>query len=166
MLALVAVFIINKPEKKEVKTDGNSLLMPFILFLGCGTVDTAIKFAQHYFMFDTNRQLMIMCMFASAGIIGACRLFYLLKHNSKKVSLQSLAGWIILGIINYFSLFFLIRSFEAAGAESSKVFALVNLGVVIFSAVLAITFFKEKLNRNKLTGMILAFIAILTLYFV
>ncbi len=165
-LALMAVSVINLQDRKVHTSLKTVILLPFILFIGCGLVDTSIKFAQHYYISDANRQLFIMSLFGSAGLIGLLKLLYDRIKKDSKISRKSVAGGIILGICNYLSLYFLIRSFEYPGAESSKVFAFVNVGVVILSMVWATFIFQEPLNKFKVTGIFLSISAILILYFV
>lgn len=165
VLALVAVSVINLKDSNEHKHKNSSYLLPFILFIGCGLVDSSIKFAQHYYISDENRQLFIMTLFGSAGLIGAIKMVYDVTLKGKKISINDLIGGASLGTCNYLSLFFLIRSFEFPGAQSSQVFAMVNLGVVIFSSLWAIILFKEHLNKFKIAGLLIAVGAIITLYF-
>jgi len=164
ILALVAVVVVNIQEKNSVSAK-NALLLPVILFIGCGLVDSSIKFTQHHFISDSNRQLFIMCTFGSAGLIGIAKLVYDLAVLKKPFIRNSWFGGLALGACNYYSLFFFIRSFETDGAESSRVFALVNLGVVVLCTVWAVVLFREKINRYKMTGIILSIAAILTLFF-
>lgn len=164
LLALLSVLIINKNTNQQKGNVAGSFLLPLGLFLGCGTVDTAIKFAQHYYMTDQNRQLLIMCMFASAGILGLIKIIFDWIKFRRRISIKSIWGGILLGVCNYYSLYFLIRSFEFEGAESSSVFAMVNLGVVLLSAFWAVVVFKEKFNKFKIAGMVISLFAIYTLY--
>jgi drug/metabolite transporter (DMT)-like permease len=165
ILALLAVLLINQREETAEKKD-KSFLLPLLLFIGCGAVDTSIKFTQHYYISDSNRQVFIMSLFASAGMVGLVKYLYDFFRHHKKIKLKSITGGLILGICNYFSLYFLIKSFEYPGAESSKVFAVVNSGVVLTCSLCGILIFSEKLNRYKITGIAISMCAILTLYFV
>jgi len=166
VLALAAVFLINLTQKGEDKKAGNSWFLPVVLFIGCGIVDTSIKFSQHFYMTDHTRHLMIMCMFFSAGILGFMKLVYEVLFRKMKINLKNAGGGLILGTCNYLSIFFLIRSFEFPGAESSKVFAMVNLGVVLFCTAWAVVIYREQLNKFKITGLLIAVSAIIILYFV
>ena len=165
-LALTAVSVINLQDRKGHSTEKKAILLPIILFLGCGLVDTSIKYAQQYYISDANRHLFIMSLFGSAGVIGLLKLLYDRVISGRKISRKSAAGGILLGVCNYLSLYFLIRSFEYPGAESSKVFAFVNVGVVILSMVWALLIFREPLNKFKVAGIFLSISAILILYFV
>lgn len=137
--------------------------LPLLLFVGAGMVDTAIKFAQFKFMNDDNRQVVIMSIFASAGLFGILRLIYELTVLKKKLLLRSVAGGILLGVTNYLSLYFLLKCLETPGTESSTVFAFVNIGVVISSFFAGLILFKEQPERNKIIGVVLSLVAIVIL---
>jgi drug/metabolite transporter (DMT)-like permease len=165
IMAVIAVMLVNLQDAKNKKGGVSTFIMPLILFIGCGLVDTSIKYTQHHFISDANRQVFIMCMFGCAGILGLIKLLYDRVRFKKRIGIRSIAGGIILGACNYYSLYFLIRCFESPGAESSKIFAIVNLGVVITCSVIAALFFSESVNRYKVSGILLSVAAILTLYY-
>ncbi|MBK7389668.1 MAG: hypothetical protein IPI23_11560 [Bacteroidetes bacterium] len=56
-----------------------------------------------------------------------------------------------------------MKCLESPGTESSTVFALVNIGVVITSFITGLVLFKEPSDRNKIIGLMLSVIAILVL---
>ncbi|MEP7264983.1 MAG: EamA family transporter, partial [Bacteroidota bacterium] len=163
LLALAAVYLSGSSADNDKKTTSRWYL-PLLVFIGSGLVDTAVNLAQHYYINESNQQLYISMMFASAGIIGT--VLSIVSHRKKKNSLSfaSVAGGIILGVINYFSLYFLVKCL-AIGIESSFVFSVVNLLVVIMSAVFAFTLFREKPDFRRVTGIGLAILAIIVLYY-
>jgi drug/metabolite transporter (DMT)-like permease len=79
------------------------------------------------------------------------------------VTLASALAGILLGIVNYYSLVFLVRCLATIGAESALIWAMTNMLVVIFSSVLAFFIFKEKLSRANQLGIGLALLAIFIL---
>ena len=105
----------------------------------------------------------IMSIFASAGLIGLFKLLFEVIVHKKHLSLRSIGGGLLLGSTNYFSLYFLLKCLESPGTESSTVFALVNIGVVITSFITGLVLFKEPSDRNKIIGLMLSVIAILVL---
>jgi len=165
ILAIPAVILVSKPDA----SDENSRFrlsefgLPVFLFLGAGLVDTTIKFTQHHFMNDGNRQLVIMSIFASAGTVGTIILGYDRFVLRKKISLRSIGGGILLGVTNYLSLYFLLKCLEDPKSESSTVFAFVNTGIVVISFFTGLFLFHEKPGRNKIIGLVLAVVAIIIL---
>jgi len=165
-LAIPAVVITSYPERSNQDQEPFNLkllLLPLLLFLGAGIVDTAIKYSQHRFMNDQNQHIIISAIFASAGVFGIIRLLFELFILKKKLIFRSVAGGILLGTVNYFSLYFLLECLASPGAESSTVFAYVNIGVVITSFITGLFLFGEKVSRNKIIGIVLAVAAIVIL---
>ena len=69
----------------------------------------------------------------------------------------------ILGIVNFYSLVFLVKALADDHAESMLVFAISNVLVVLFSAILGQLIFKEKPHQKNLIGLALAVGAIIIL---
>ena len=61
---------------------------------------------------------------------------------------------------NYLTLHFFVRSLQSPILESSQVFPVVNMGVIILSAIEGILLFKEKLTPFNWSGIALAVMAI------
>ncbi|MBK8846497.1 MAG: hypothetical protein IPO27_08155 [Bacteroidetes bacterium] len=117
-LALIAILLTNykDSESKSPMTLASFFLL-LVFFIGSGMVDTSIKFMQARLITRTpfdNETLYISCVFAMAGIWG---MFYLLKElaqGTDKPSPKSIGAGIILGTVNYFSLFFSYESSKSA----------------------------------------------------
>lgn len=164
IIALIAVYFSGYTIKSKAEGSAISgIILPIIVFIGAGLVDSSIKFAQFTFMNSTNSYLVIMFMFLSAGIFGSCKLFFSYVSKREKIPLKSLLWGTLLGTVNYFSVYFLIKCFEVPGTQSGIVFALLNISVVLFSSLIALLLFKEKLNIKNLIGIALAVIAIVFL---
>lgn len=168
LLALTAVVLSSM--RKENKTDSTSpstgkllWLLPVLLFAGSGVVDSSISISQHYFIDEKNQDVFMAFLFGSAGIIGAIVTTYQYFRKGVRVEMKSIGAGILLGITNYYSLDFLIRALATDGAESSIVFALCNVFVVLISSLFAIILFKEKLSKANFGGLALAIISILLL---
>lgn len=168
LLALTAVVLSSI--RKESKTENVSAtsskwlwILPVLLFAGSGVVDSSISISQHYFIDEKNQDIFMAFLFGSAGLIGAITTIYKRYKDGVQVEIKSIGAGIFLGITNYYSLDFLLRALAADGAESSVVFALCNVLVVLISSLFAITLFHEKLSKANLGGLALAIISILLL---
>jgi drug/metabolite transporter (DMT)-like permease len=164
-LAIPAVILVGgKPvDASSKKNDNNFWYLPILLFLGAGLVDTAIKYAQHHLMQDDNMYLVMSMIFGSAGMFGILNLIRETFTKQKGLTFRSILGGILLGTVNFFSLYFLINCLKQPNVESSQIFAIVNIGVVLVSLALGLMIFKEKLDRMKSIGIIFAIIAIFLL---
>lgn len=166
LLAMLAVLLstYSKSTGSEPHNRGASaVILPLILFIGSGMVDTSIKLSEHYLMEGEGDQLFVSMLFGSAGFIG----IVLTGINSLKTSvwpsLRSIAAGILLGTLNFFSLLFLINALASPGAESSLIFSITNVLVVLFSTACGLLLFHEKLSRTKITGLAVAIISIIIL---
>ncbi len=70
----------------------------------------------------------------------------------------------ILGFINFFSTYFLMKALANDAMESSFVFAINNIGIILFNSMIAILVFKEKITKINLLGVVLALISIIIIY--
>lgn len=165
ILALIAVYFTNKRNTTEHHTSKTLLWLPALVFIGSGLIDTGINAAKTYlFTLPVHSDLFSIGIFASAFIIGICVLaFQFLKQPKEniKFELKSLIGGIILGIPNYFSIFFIIKSLEANIFTSAQLFPVLNISNVVLTAFVGFLIFKEKLSAQNLLGVILAVISIL-----
>jgi multidrug transporter EmrE-like cation transporter len=77
-----------------------------------------------------------------------------------KITGKSILGGIVLGIPNYFSLYFLIKMLDSEVFESSTIFTIHNVAIVMVSTLVGIVFFKEKISFRNGIGIALALTAI------
>lgn len=167
-IAAVILSSYKKDTAAEKSSHGKATLLwilPVLLFIGSGLVDTCIKISQHYFINENNQELYLVFLFGSAGCMGLFASLYQYFKNGIRVQFQSAAGGILLGITNFYSLVFLIKALANPGSESSVVFALSNVMVVLISALFAIFVFREKLNPLNIAGLLLAVLSIYILTF-
>ncbi|MFM9055516.1 MAG: hypothetical protein ACKOQY_02340 [Bacteroidota bacterium] len=171
LLALLAVLLSTYSKSKgesHQKIDAGTVLLPVILFIGSGMVDTSIKLSEHYLMEGEGDQLFVSMLFGSAGLIGIVltfRGFLFSRFERRKAwpNRRSILAGVLLGTLNFFSLLFLINALASPGAESSLIFAITNVLVVLFSTASGLILFREKLNPTKIAGLAVAIISIIIL---
>lgn len=161
ILTFVAVIlaIYHKPQK-QIRTI--YALLPFILFIGSGSVDTLVKIAQQLYVPDTEIRLFSSMLFATSF---AASLILLVTHKTNQVlfSKNTLLMGLVLGSFNFGSLFFLMKALNNSGLDSSMVFGINNLAIVCLSLTIGFFIFKEKLSSNNWLGIALSLICILLL---
>lgn len=159
ILALLAVWMSTyKPQR--IKSSPLSIVLPIILFLGSGFLDSFLKYNQEELVAPADQAWFASSIFGCAALFGiALVLFRVLKD---RVALQSkaLLGGIALGIPNYGSIYFLLRALDSPGLESSSLFAINNVGIVALSSIIGYFAFKEKLSLINVAGIVLAILAI------
>lgn len=162
VLALVAVYLtVKRPTKKTAKqTTGWILLMPVLLFIGSGLLDTMIKYTEQRFLNEQNSNDFLITAFASAAGIGLIILFSRIATGRQPFEYRALLAGIAIGIPNYFSIWCLVAVLKQFGGNSSVIIPVNNMGIVLFSALAAWVLFRERLSVYNWSGILLSLIAI------
>ncbi len=164
LCALIGVYFITVSDKVQSKNHNKNWWLLPLLFIGSGTIDTIMKFVETNFI-KNNQSLnyyLIYC-FAAAAIMGSLYLAKQIVMSNIKLNSQSLLAGILLGIPNYFSIYFLLKALQFKDLNSSSIIPINNIGILILVTIYGFIIFKEKLNmRNKL-GLGLAACSILLL---
>lgn len=159
ILALFAVFFASLKEKK-IKVEKWAFALPLLVFLGSGIIDTSIKYVQEMYMNEEEYPLFSATIFASAAIIGIFFISFKSIQQPLKINYRNIIGGICLGVPNYFSIYFLLKALQHPTLTSASVFTINNVAIVMFSTVLGILLFKEKLSTKNWLGICLAIISI------
>jgi multidrug transporter EmrE-like cation transporter len=78
-----------------------------------------------------------------------------------KLQWRNVVAGIVLGIPNFFSIYYLIRLLNSDWLESSAAIPVNNIGIVVASALVAILFFKEPFTQWRAVGIALSILAII-----
>ena len=157
ILALFAVYWTSLKKNTSLKSK-RSLTLPLILFLGSGIIDTSIKYLETNYVPENGIPMFSATIFFIAGSLG---FIYLLIKNQWRFTLRNLFSGLILGVINYGSIYFLLKALNHETFESSTLFTINNVGVVMLSTLSALLLFKEDLSKKNWIGISLAIISIL-----
>lgn len=161
ILALIAVYLSSIKTREGIAIKTKNLVFPLLVFLGSGIIDTMIKYLETTYVAKDDVALFSTTIFAIAGIIGISILIGQAALGKLRVTGKNILGGIILGVPNYFSIYFLVLALRSEGFESSTVFTINNVAIVLVSTLLGIVLFKERLLRKNWIGIILAIISIL-----
>ena len=153
LLALLGIYLVTLKEKNTIKV---SWVFPLILFVGSGLLDATLNFAEAKVVDSNQLGLFTPTAFAIAAIFGIVYLIYKKQIPSKK----SLLFGLVLGIPNYFSIYILLKALEGSGLESSIVFPINNMGVVLVSTLISLIWFGEKLSIKNYIGLAISILAI------
>ena len=154
----VALITINKNKKGQIQ-EAKSMALPFILFIGSGIIDSGLKLTEDQYFKGNPSTLFIATVFALAGILG---LLYALtfEREKAKFSKDTFKYGIILGIVNFGSIYFLLKSLSFKNLDASTIFPINNVGIVALSALIGWIVFKQKLSGIKIVGLFLAISAV------
>ena len=100
-------------------------------------------------------------IFGCAFLLGCLFMIVQIIKGNFKFQWKNILGGIVLGIPNYYSMEFLLKALQTEGLESSTLFTINNVSIVILTTVFALVFFKEKLIKKNWIGIGLAVISIL-----
>ena len=146
--------------KKDMqRTNLSFIILPLLIFLGNGLVDSVVKFVQAEKISQSQSGIYTTGVFFVAFLCGSI-LSAFSKNTRLKIHIPTLILGVLLGIVNFGSLYFIIEALNKTAMESSMVFAINNMSIVVFTAVLGRLLFKEKLNKINFAGIILALISI------
>jgi drug/metabolite transporter (DMT)-like permease len=166
VVALAAVVLTCYPSQKnngEAKKVNELLfILPVILFIASGLLDTVIVYVKNNFFINPtdNFNDFLITAFSVAGSIGLLILIFQFITGKQKFSIKAVVAGIIIGVPNYFSIWCLGRVITDYKGNSSAIIPVNNMGIVLFSAVTAWLLFKEKLSIINWAGIILAMAAI------
>ncbi|MGO4910960.1 EamA family transporter [Leeuwenhoekiella sp. W20_SRS_FM14] len=160
-LALIAVYLVSLKKTTAKSISKNDLLFPILVFVGSGIIDTTIKFLEASFVAKEDVPLFSAVIFATAFTLGLLVFIFQLYYRQQKLQFKNILGGIALGVPNYFSIYFLVQALRNPNLESSAVFTLNNVGILMLATLLGIVFYKEKLSTKNWIGFGLAVFSII-----
>ena len=158
VIALVAVYLSSVKEEKTAKK--GTLLFPILLFLGSGIIDTTLKYVQTNYVADEDISIFSGSLFGIAAIFGFVILVIKTLKKRTPFGLKNIVAGIVLGVPNYFSILFLIKALQNKNFESSTLFTINNVAIVIVSTLVGLVLFKEKFSLKNKIGVALALLGI------
>lgn len=158
VIALIAVYLSSV--KKEKSENNGTLLFPILLFLGSGIIDTLLKYIQTNHVADQDISIFSGSLFGIAAIVGFTILGIRTLKKPAAFGLKNIIAGIVLGVPNYFSIIFLIKALQNKNFESSTLFTVNNVGIVVVSTLVGLLLFKEKFSLKNKLGVALAILGI------
>ncbi len=167
LLALVAVYLTVKKDSKEDNLPLSKwlLILPVLLFAGSGLLDTLVKYTEQRFLDGSNNNDFLITAFAGAASIGGLLLLLLVLTGRQKFDYRAVIAGAAIGFPNYFSIWCLMAVLKQHAGNSSAIMPINNMGIVLFSSVVAWLVFKEKLSGINWLGILLAIGAIALIAF-
>ena len=164
ILAFISVILVSLPNKKN-KSVGNHKWMLIVLFIGGGALDFVLNYVQENQLNVLEPSLFSAISFGLAGCIGVIILSVKLLKGNTKIAFKNVIGGIVLGVPNFFSIYFLLLAYRTTGWTDTTVLALTNVSVVLGTVIIGLIIFKESKTSKKMLGLAIALLAIITLYF-
>ncbi|MFZ4545106.1 MAG: EamA family transporter [Saprospiraceae bacterium] len=138
----------------------NWLRFPILAWILSGVIDILLYYVEKEINKGSADIQFIATFFAAAGCLGIIALIrgYIKQYNH--FAFKHIVGGICLGIPNFYSIYFLLMSFNQ-GYEGSLVFPITNVGIICISVLSGYFLFAEPLFKTKIIGIALAIIAIM-----
>ena len=165
ILAVAAVYLVSHKENNGNVSQKFWWLFPVIIFICSGIIDSSINYAQRYLLKEDDFDAFLSTIFATAFVFGFIVLLYQLIIKKEKFQGKTIPAGIILGTINFGTMYFIISALNTNILEPSALFPINNLSILTISTLISVVVFKEKLSVKNWLGIGLSLLAILILGF-
>lgn len=161
LLALISVYLVSIRKRDGLSIDMKYFIFPLLVFIGSGIIESSIKFLENTYVPDDEVSLFSANTFFFACITGIL-CFGLKKLRTKSTfKVKDAIGGFLLGIPNYFSIYFFILALRIEGLDSSSIFIINNVSIVLLSTLLGIVVFREKMIVKNWIGIGIAILSII-----
>lgn len=162
VVAMYFIFYTKEPEPKMKNNVWLLVFLPLAVFLTCGINDVVIKSSQFFFIKnESDNASFISVVYATALLFGGTSYLLSKKNRSVGFSLKSALWGVLMGTINIVNSLFVLKALREIAA--SVAFPIINTGIVVLSTFIGLTFYKEKLTKRKIIGIVIALAAIVLL---
>lgn len=159
-VALVAIFLVNRPRPGMLATmQRRQLIELFLVWLIAAGVEMVLYVADRTGIVGERHMAFTTHGFGVAGIIGWTIILFRLAGGQPLPSRRDVLGGLLLGAPNFFSIYLLLHMLNE-GWAGSIMYPLVNVTVLVLSALIALLAFRERLSRVNWVGIGLAILAI------
>lgn len=169
LLALVGVGMSSiKEDRFEV--DKRYAFFPLIVFLGAGFLDTTMNYVEKFKLGagvkNTEMLLYVSTLFFVAFLLGLLAwIFQSLRHPGGRIRLNTLIAGIALGVPNFGSIYFLLKTLDSSFLQDSAIFPINNMGIVAASTLGSVLIFGERLSWMNRLGVTVSIGAIAMIAF-
>lgn len=161
LLAVLGV-VLSARKSADGTFKWSYVLFPVIIFVGSGLIDLVLgQFSQGgYLTSESDRYLFASTPFITSTAIGSMVMLMRIRRRLPVINFPTLASGVVLGFVNFGSIYFLVRTFDAGLLDRSAIIPVNNLGVVLFSALASLVLFQERFSMKNRIGLALSIIAI------
>ena len=164
LLALVAVYLATKT-KREGKITVQEIGILLVIFVGQGIADIFFNLASSWHVNGDEKGLFFTTIFFSAAFIGFTVIVYKILTKKSQFQPKAFLWGTALGGLNFCTLFFFFSALESGVLESSQVYPIFNMAIILIAALTGFFWFREKLSLTNWIGIGIAIISILLLGF-
>ena len=164
VMALVAIVMasLKKRNREDNTPKGLSIiLMPMAVFVLGGAIDTTINYTNHFYLPESESAVFPLIIFGCAFFIGATVLII----GKSKIEFKNIVGGTVLGVINYFSLYYIVKALTAFNNDGAIVYPVLNVGIILMSSLVSRIIYKERLSVLNKGGLVMAVLAIIFIFY-
>ncbi len=161
-LALISIILVSLKGSRG-KLSMKVFIYPLSLFIGMGLIDSLVKFNQAEYLQNTGAIESSSIIFSISAIVGILVQISGKNTSLSKMTLKTMLLGIGLGLANFGSLYFMILALNNHFVDSSVIFGMNNLSIIIISTLAGSLIFNEKLSKLNWVGVLLSLLAIILL---
>lgn len=159
---IAAIIILNFDKTKKEVQKIWIIALPAMVWLGSCLVDLSLYLVERLNINEGDEMKFTASLFLCAGCFGLLVFIYQILRSQRKAELKSLLSGIILGVPNFFSIYFIVVLLNE-GWNGAVLFPILNVSILLVSGILGYLIFKEGIDWRKITGYVLAVISIILL---
>ncbi len=165
-VAMAVIAVVMSVYVKPVKNRVNSIAvmaLPFALFIGMGVNNSLLIFSKENYVDAQMSSTFTSTCFGVSLIFGL--LIVLFRRNTYK-GFMKMRTWylgLILGAVNFGAVYFIFLAMNSGLLANSVTYGVVDVGIVILTVLIGTLFFKEKLSKLNISGIVLSVITIILL---
>ncbi len=134
--------------------------IPLTTFLLSALIEVVLLYLDRSHIVRPADEAFVTALFGSAALFAALSYLFL-RLQQKIFSLQwyEIVGGIVLGVINYFSIYYILRALQTK-IPGSVLFPILNTGIIALATTAGVWLFREQLQRRQKWGIALAIAAL------
>ncbi|MHC1705986.1 MAG: hypothetical protein AB9842_00550 [Bacteroidales bacterium] len=160
IILTIPAFFLALLKKDEKLFNRKFLLLPVAIFVANGMIDVVLKTSQYHYI-QGDFILFLATAFTISLLFGLMTLLVKRHKLSGTNFTLSLGGGVILGLLNWFSTFAMLKGMDVFNV--SVLIPVVNMSIVGLSAITGYFVFRENLRIINLIGLLLGIFAIFLL---
>lgn len=163
-LSVLAIVLINATAGSDGKkfAPGPYFIYPAVTLLFSAAIEIILYYVQSTGLSLNADAELTTFGFSVAAIIGLFAVTYLYISGKRKFQWKDVIGGIALGVPNFFSIYLILVLLQK-GFEGSVVFPVLNISVMVATALVGVLAFSERLKAINFVGIGLAVFAILSI---
>ena len=144
--------------------DKRLLALPLFVLLGSGLIDFTLGYFSASTSHPSSTYLLTTLPFTSAFVIGLIVIVANAVIKKAWFGLKEVLGGIVLGIVNFGSIFFLVKAVAESPFSKTFIFPINNMGIILGSSIFSIILFRETLSMRNKWGIFICMLAIGVFY--